>query len=252
MKYSDLEIGRVLGMGSSRVAVYLVRNKSTKEILALKVMKDKNKYTNELVIFIKLSHTIHPNVLRFVANFEQDDKYMILMEYVKYSMHNLITSNKHKDYDRLKLVYTLAKGVKFLHDNDIVHCDIKTENVMCRDNSESVIIDFDLSRIIQNGEYLHTKGFVGTPEYYTPEMVMRKELSKATDCWCIGLIAYELYYKLSPFDGGDIEGTSENILNYNYKLEGKEIDDLIKKLLVSKRTRISIDEILSHPIFSGY
>ncbi|MFH4983496.1 hypothetical protein AB6A40_010205 [Gnathostoma spinigerum] len=89
-------------------------------------------------------------------------------------------------------VRQILLGIKHLHDRNIVHLDIKPENVMLKRKGEFKVklIDFGLSRRILPGAIV--KDMIGTPEFVAPEVVNYEPLSTATDMWALGVVTYIL------------------------------------------------------------
>lgn len=79
-----------------------------------------------------------------------------------------------------------------MHDNNIVHLDLKPENIMCttRPSQEIKIIDFGLAKRLRPNEEIRV--FCGTPEFIAPEVVNFDPISKGSDMWSIGVICYVL------------------------------------------------------------
>lgn len=100
-----------------------------------------------------------------------------------------------------RVVLQLILGVKYLHSFGIVHRDLKLENVMMSDVSNSAIpkiVDFGLSKIIGPNE--KSREPFGTVGYVAPEVLRQKPYSFSCDVWSIGCIMYALISGSLPFD----------------------------------------------------
>uniref|UniRef100_A0A8C5RGN1 Serine/threonine-protein kinase 17A n=2 Tax=Elapidae TaxID=8602 RepID=A0A8C5RGN1_LATLA len=159
-----------------------------------------------------------------------------------------------KEKDVKHLMRQILQGVSFLHQNNIVHLDLKPQNILLTYESplgEIRIVDFGLSRIMKNNEEL--REIMGTPEYVAPEILSYEPISTATDMWSIGVLTYVMLTGVSPFLGNDKQETFLNIsqINVNYSedfdLVSEPAVDFIKSLLIKKpEKRATAEECLVH------
>jgi serine/threonine-protein kinase CHEK2 len=166
------------------------------------------------------------------------------------------------DISSLSIIFKkIVLGVKYLHDNDIIHCDLKLQNIMIDDDLNIKIIDFDFSKITKD-LYISDSVF-GTDEYIAPESHDLCIYSKKSDIWNLGILLYYLIVEKFPY--GDDHVTIYNSYEHLYRrnkfkhldmdkllntIEQKNLSyslyDLISKLLVFKDTdRFTIDDILN-------
>ncbi|XP_010180995.1 PREDICTED: serine/threonine-protein kinase 17A [Mesitornis unicolor] len=147
-----------------------------------------------------------------------------------------------KEKDVKRLMKQILEGVSFLHRNNVVHLDLKPQNILITSKSplgDIKIVDFGLSRIMKSSEEL--REIMGTPEYVAPEILSYDPISTATDMWSIGVLAYVMLTGISPFLGDDKQETFLNISQMNVSYSGEDFDlisesavDFIKTLLVKK------------------
>lgn len=144
-------------------------------------------------------------------------------------------------------------GVEYLHENGIVHRDLKQDNILVLKNGTLKIVDFGVSEMFTGGND-KIKGTAGSPAFMAPELLMqgRPEFSaKATDLWAMGIILYGLYFGSLPFTGGNIIEIRESILTQEVVFPGAikpEFEDLIKELLnKNAEERMAMDELRVHP-----
>ncbi|KAJ7335723.1 hypothetical protein JRQ81_013664 [Phrynocephalus forsythii] len=159
-----------------------------------------------------------------------------------------------KEKEVKRLMRQILEGVSFLHRNNVVHLDLKPQNILLTDESplgEIRIVDFGLSRVMMNSEEL--REIMGTPEYVAPEILSYDPVSTATDMWSIGVLAYVMLTGISPFLGNNKQETFLNIsqMNINYSedfdLVSESAVDFIKSLLVKKpEERATAEECLQH------
>ncbi|XP_010122529.1 PREDICTED: serine/threonine-protein kinase 17A, partial [Chlamydotis macqueenii] len=161
-----------------------------------------------------------------------------------------------KEQDVKRLMKQILEGVSFLHRSNVVHLDLKPQNILLTSKSplgDVKIVDFGLSRIMKSSEEL--REIMGTPEYVAPEVLSYDPISTATDMWSIGVLAYVMLTGISPFLGDDKQETFLNISQMNVSYSGEDFDlisesavDFIKTLLVKKpEDRATAEESLQHP-----
>nr|XP_060488157.1 serine/threonine-protein kinase 17A isoform X3 [Panthera onca] len=161
-----------------------------------------------------------------------------------------------KEKDVQRLMRQILEGVRFLHAHNVVHLDLKPQNILLTSESplgDIKIVDFGLSRIMKNSEEL--REIMGTPEYVAPEILSYDPISMATDMWSIGVLTYVMLTGVSPFLGDDKQETFLNISQMNLSYSEEEFDvvsesaiNFIKTLLVKKpEHRATAEECLKHP-----
>ncbi|KAJ3320842.1 hypothetical protein HDU76_000216 [Blyttiomyces sp. JEL0837] len=158
--------------------------------------------------------------------------------------------------DAAEIIKTVVDAVAYLHDQNIVHRDIKAENLLFRKKdsiSELVIADFGLSKIIEPTTFDGLMTTCGTQGYMAPEVILKTGHGKPVDMWSIGVLTYFLLCGYTPFDPAE---ELQNILHGKYAFEpgefwfeiSLEAKDFIKHLiLVDPTKRMTAKEALKHP-----
>lgn len=190
--------------------VYKARDKKSGEIVALKKVKmDVNKddcgfplsSLREINILSSFSHPSVVNVKEVVM--DDDDGIYMVMEYMEYDLKCLMGKMKEPlSMSEVKwLMLQLLEGVKYLHDNWVLHRDLKTSNLLLSKDGELKICDFGLSRQYGSPLKPYTQ-LVVTLWYRAPEILLgAKEYSTAIDMWSVGCIMAELLAKEPLFKG---------------------------------------------------
>ncbi|XP_057673326.1 serine/threonine kinase 17a like [Corythoichthys intestinalis] len=161
-----------------------------------------------------------------------------------------------KEQDVIRLARQILMGVDFLHRNNVVHLDLKPQNILltsARPLGDIRIVDFGLSRRVDS--ISEVREILGTPEYVAPEILNYEPISTATDMWSIGVLTYVMLTGESPFLGEDKQETFLNISQVNVEYSHDTFQDIsppavdfIKSLLVKNpRKRATAEECLSHP-----
>ena len=222
----------------------------------------------------------HPNILSLyqIINDKEKDKTYLIMELAeKGSIVTLnektgvFTLNKNYDNDKYdeKLIKSwildIAKGLKFLHENNIAHCDIKSDNIVLGKDGHCKLADFGNSLRINDKDndsenFLRTQGNI---YFFPPELVEEKEKEKknidykSVDIWTLGISMYTCIYKCLPF----VPDNRENIVelfkaisnaNIDYNKNGVTISDDMKTLmqhLLEKdpEKRFTANDIVNYP-----
>ncbi|KVI05763.1 cyclin-dependent kinase G-2-like isoform X1 [Cynara cardunculus var. scolymus] len=189
--------------------VYRAKDKKTGEIVALKKVKMEKEREGfpltslrEINILLSFHHPSIVDVKEVVVGSNLDSIFMV-MEYMEHDLKALMETMKQPfSQSEVKcLMLQLLEGTKYLHDNWVLHRDLKTSNLLLNNRGELKICDFGLAR--QYGSplkpYTH---LVVTLWYRAPELLLgAKEYSTAIDMWSLGCIMAELLSKQPLFNG---------------------------------------------------
>ncbi|MCA9320072.1 MAG: protein kinase, partial [Planctomycetes bacterium] len=208
------EIESVLGRGGMGV-VYLARDKKLDRKVAIKLHElglveddeDENSLVREARLMAKLP--VHPNVVAvFAADELVDGRLYVVMEFIEGgSLRQEMQRNPSMSRERFeKVAQDLCAGVAHAHTHQLVHKDIKPENVMVAADGRHKIADFGIAHAIQKtGMMGDSRGTVsGTPAYMSPEQFENQKLTPASDVYAIGCLLYELASGAPPFTGRDV------------------------------------------------
>ncbi|XP_064443181.1 striated muscle preferentially expressed protein kinase isoform X5 [Mirounga angustirostris] len=152
----------------------------------------------------------------------------------------------------------VLEGICYLHQNHVLHLDVKPENLLVWDGAEGEeqvrICDFGNAQELTPGEPQYCQ--YGTPEFVAPEIVNQTPVSGVTDIWPVGVVAFLCLTGISPFVGENDRTTLMNIRNYNVAFEettflslSREARGFLIKVLVQDRLRPTAEETLEHPWF---
>ncbi|XP_029789600.1 striated muscle preferentially expressed protein kinase isoform X4 [Suricata suricatta] len=152
----------------------------------------------------------------------------------------------------------VLEGICYLHQNHVLHLDVKPENLMVWDGAEGEeqvrLCDFGNAQELTPGEPQYCQ--YGTPEFVAPEIVNQTPVAGVTDVWPVGVVAFLCLTGISPFVGENDRTTLMNIRNYNVAFEettflslSREARGFLIKVLVRDRLRPTAEETLEHPWF---
>jgi cell division cycle 2-like protein len=189
--------------------VYKARDKSTGELVALKMLKPnivnhtKNlRWKREIDI---LTSCRNPSIVElkevlFTPN-GCDKSIYLVMEYIEKDLHGVMQKrwSPFHETDVKSFMKQLLSGVKYLHDRNILHRDLKPSNILVHDNNTLKICDFGSSRVIGSGPYTQP---VVSQWYRAPELLRgSRKYNTAIDMWSLGCIMAELLSKEVLFRG---------------------------------------------------
>ena len=225
--------------------INIMRNKTSKGVLLVQSLIDHNQYIckireyaddveNEIDVYNILSHKYNINVAFYKEYRKHNDYVYFIIEYVDGDdLYKYSKKNRFKVSEIKNLVLQIAKGLQFLHKNNILHNDLKLDNIMLDNNSVIKIIDFDLSRVCEEGEFI-SSGIFGTPRYIAPESYDLNIYSKNTDLWAVGIILHAIITGKFPINiNMPIEHSYSNLNRRNFF---KHIDKNIIYRYIRKKT----------------
>ncbi|KAJ3436029.1 kp78a-related [Anaeramoeba flamelloides] len=244
---SDYQIKEVIGVGSYgkvKLAVHL----PTRQLVAIKIINQsvfhlKKKEYRQLLREISILQTLdHKHVIKLFDIIQTKNAWLIVTEY----------SGGGELFDYLvqhkKLKESVAR-ISYCHFHNIVHRDLKLENLLLDKNLNLKIIDFGLSNFQQKDQLL--KSFCGSPTYSAPEILKQEQYSGfKIDVWSMGVILYILVVGKPPFVSMNAKGLFDKIITGSYIIPSYLSEGLInllpRMLCVDPNKRISVQEILDH------
>lgn len=190
----------------------------------------------------------HPYVVKLYEVIEIEKIIYIVMEFIPNgTLYQEIQHKGRIPESKTRLyIAQILQAVKYIHENNIMHRDIKAENILVDNMNTIRLNDFGLS----NESTLATT-VCGTPIYTSPEVILRQEYSEKTDIWNVGVLMYFSLTGYFPFDEESLVRLMQMIVHETLQF-GDEIGpsarDLLMKLLAKdQHIRISVDEALKHP-----
>lgn len=220
MSLKDFEIGKELGKGAFG-SVYIAKRKEDGQVYAIKRVKismlstkERENALNEVRILASLSH---PNIVGYKDSFFDDESksLLIVMEFADDGdIESKIQKNiKSRSNFPETVIWTyliqILQGLKYLHDNRIMHRDLKCANIFLLKSGNLKLGDLNVSKIVKS-QMAHTQ--TGTPYYASPEVWSDKPYDYKSDLWSVGCIIYELCALKPPFKGTSLENLYKNVL----------------------------------------
>ncbi|MEP6944307.1 MAG: serine/threonine-protein kinase [Acidobacteriota bacterium] len=159
----------------------------------------KTRFFNEARLQASLHH---PNIAALYDFQELGDQLLIFMEFIDgESLEDLVERRAFAIDDTLNAFQSICEAVGYIHQNGIVHRDIKSQNVKMSATGTAKLLDFGIAKDAASLGLTHTGGVIGTPNYLAPELLEGKPATPRSDVWALGILLYEMLTGCKPFDG---------------------------------------------------
>ncbi|XP_072516594.1 serine/threonine-protein kinase 33 isoform X2 [Salminus brasiliensis] len=263
--------GRKLGQGSFGVVCEATHIETQKKWAIKKVNKEKAGSSGVKLLEREVSilkQVNHAHIIHLEEVFETPKKMYLVIELCEGGeLKKLLRKNKcFSEEETRHIISSLAEAIVYLHKKDIVHRDLKLENILVKsylhddDTVNIKVTDFGLS--VQKGgvgSENMLQATCGTPTYMAPEVINGHEYSQQCDVWSIGVIMYMLLCGEPPFMSSSEERLFETIKKGELSFSGPvwdTISDAGKKVLscllkVDPAHRITASELLDNPWVRG-
>ena len=259
------KIKKLLGVGSFG-RVFLAQNIYTSEYIAMKEIPKTSEdllTDSEIIDEIEILKNLdHPDIVRIMEFYNTEKCYYIINEYCPGGELFDQVNNKFSESQIAVMFRQILSGLAYLHSNNIIHRDLKLENILIKEIEKSKetnedlfvlkIIDFGTAKIFDKNK--KANAIVGSSYYIAPE-VLNKKYNRECDLWSAGVILYMFIVGEPPFNGKDDREIMEKVKKGNYSKKeerwlnaSNEVKDLISKLLIYEpEKRLTALEALKHP-----
>ncbi|EGG23873.1 putative protein serine/threonine kinase [Cavenderia fasciculata] len=264
-KYIDI---KVIGKGSFG-SCKLVKRKVDGMALVMKQInvldmspREREDAMNEVNVLAMLDHE---NIIAYYDSFIVNGTLHILMEYANAGdIHREIKERTIKkqhftEAEILRFFSQLCLAVQFLHQKNILHRDLKTQNIflsIVNGKSRVKLGDMGIAKIL-SADTQFARTVIGTPYYLSPEVCQDIGYDTKSDVWSLGCCLYELATLKHAFDAGSLPALVLKILKGNYppiaSFYSNDLRQLVSSMLqTDPRDRPSIDEIIELPFIQQY
>ena len=150
-----------------------------------------------------LTQLSHNNIVNVFDVTENDENFFLVMEYIQgLTLSEYIKQHKPLDVQTvLNFTKQIIDGIKHAHDNQIVHRDIKPQNILVDENQTLKILDFGIAKALSETTMTQTNHVLGTVQYLSPEQARGESTDNGTDIYSIGVVLYEMLVGKPPFSG---------------------------------------------------
>uniref|UniRef100_A0A1I8EVA1 MAP/microtubule affinity-regulating kinase 3 n=1 Tax=Wuchereria bancrofti TaxID=6293 RepID=A0A1I8EVA1_WUCBA len=183
----------------------------------------------------------HPNIVKLYQVMETENTLYLVMEYASGGevFDYLVAHGRMKEKEARAKFRQIVSAVQYLHQKNIIHRDLKAENLLLDSDMNIKIADFGFSNQFVIGNKLDT--FCGSPPYAAPELFQGKKYDgPEVDVWSLGVILYTLVSGSLPFDGQNLKELRERVLRGKYRIPfymSTDCENLLKKFLVLNPAR---------------
>ncbi|XP_075043720.1 serine/threonine-protein kinase 33 [Mixophyes fleayi] len=266
--------GKKLGQGSFGVVIEATHRDTGKKWAIKKVNREKAGSSAVTLLEREVSilkRVYHDHIIHLEEVFETPKRMYLVMELCEDGelREILLRRTRLAESETRHVIHSLASAIAYLHKKDIVHRDLKLENILVKSNDgpdgtkatlNIKVTDFGLA--VQKGgvgSENMLQATCGTPIYMAPEVINAHDYSQQCDIWGIGVIMYMLLSGNPPFMGTSEEKLFQHIKKGKLKFSdvlwetvSDAAKDVLQKLLrVDPADRITANELLDHPWLTG-
>ncbi|ESO12990.1 hypothetical protein HELRODRAFT_63652 [Helobdella robusta] len=257
-----------IGTGASGT-VCLAVNNETQATVAIKKMELEKQQKKELIVseIEVMRQNRHPNIVNYIESFLFSSQssstnsipreLWIVMEYLEGgALTDVCTETLLNEEQISGIVCKTLEALQFLHSRDIIHRDIKSDNVLLGMKGEVKLTDFGFCAEMTSDRQ-NRNTMVGTPYWMAPEVVVRKPYTQKVDIWSLGIMMIEMIDGEPPYMNETplralylIASTGKPKLQESSKMSADLSDFLDHCLDIDPEKRWSASQLLKHPFIS--
>jgi len=205
----EYEILDELGRGGMAI-VFKAKEKQLDREVAIKVLPFSLAFDKEFVErFQREARTSakleHPNIIPIYRVGKSGRVIYFVMKFLRGKPLSSILAARGSlpPLEIKKILAEVARALAYAHKKEIVHRDIKPDNIMFDEHGHAVVTDFGIAKAASGGKLTGTGMSIGTPHYMSPEQAKAQPLDGRSDIYSLGVVAYQCLTGTVPFDGED-------------------------------------------------
>lgn len=213
--------------------VYKAKCRKLNRYVAVKILKDTFRNNEEIVHKFKreatsIANLSNSNIVNVLDVGTQDDIHYIVMEYVEgKTLKDIIVEREKMPYEvAITITIKVAKALECAHRNNIIHRDVKPQNILVTDEGVVKVTDFGIAKSMNSSTISYTNSVLGSAHYFSPEQAKGSYIDCRTDLYSLGIVLYEMVTGVVPFNGDSPVAVAVMHIQ-NTPLPPKELNSLI-------------------------
>jgi len=187
--------------------VFLAHDEVLDRNVAVKRLRDQFTSDKELLKQFKreaksAARLVHPNIIGIYDVIRDESGQYIVMEYVEGdTLKDVMKNYKIEPKAALQITMQLASALQQAHSRNIIHCDIKPQNILMCENMTPKIADFGIAKMVSGQTMVFNGNVMGSVHYISPEQANGEQVTFASDIYSLGIVLYEMLTGKVPFQG---------------------------------------------------
>ncbi len=204
---STYKLIKVIGVGGMST-VYLGKDIHSGSLAALKVLKkaytqDEDHLKRFFSREIKTTKSLnHKNIVKLLGHGKKGDTHFLIYEYIEgLSLDRYLAEHKKLPLKKIEnIMLQVLAALSHAHSKDIVHRDIKPQNILVTSDEIVKITDFGIAKALSSTTITQTGMFMGSPNYISPEQAEGKKTDGRSDLYSLGVVLFEMLTRKLPFN----------------------------------------------------
>jgi len=191
------------GMGT----VYKAKCHLLNRFVAVKILKTELSDDEEFVARFKkegtsIARLSHPNIVNVYDIGSENHINFIVMEYINgKTLKEVINENgRLSSEETLNIVLQITKALECAHKNNIIHRDIKPDNIMIKEDNVAKVMDFGIAKVVGSVTVTNSNKIMGSVRYFSPEQAKGNFVDCRTDIYSLGIVMYEMVTGKVPYN----------------------------------------------------
>ncbi len=200
------EIIRPVGYGGM-AEVFLAHDQLLDRNVAVKMLRDQFLEDKELLEQFRreaksAARLVHPYIINIYDVVSEGNNQYIVMEYVDgVTLKEYMQEHKLSLNSVLEIGVRLADALQHAHSHNIIHCDIKPQNILIDKNMNPKIADFGIAKMVTNQTMVYSKSVMGSVHYISPEQACGGKITASSDVYSLGIVLFEMLTGQVPYMG---------------------------------------------------
>ncbi len=201
------ELLEKIGEGGMGI-VYKAKCHLLNRFVAVKILKSELSNNEEFILRFKreansIASLSHPNIVNIYDIGSENNINFIVMEYINgKTLKQVLRDNVRLSHDTtLNISLQMAEALIYAHKNNIIHRDIKCDNILISDDNIAKLTDFGIAKLPNSSTITNSNKIIGSVHYFSPEQAKGGYVDFRTDIYALGIVMYEMITGNVPFNG---------------------------------------------------